>query len=840
MALSGTFEADFSEFYDAVNTATVKLVDFEVGAAKVDKTLNRMAESFSGKKIIAEAALMAKAVEDAGGVAALTEKELARVGRTANEAAEKMKALGLEVPANLQQLADATANAGDKTETLSVSVFDMVKAYVSAEAIIGLVTTAYHALISVISESIAEASEAEQSNRSLLAALEAQGMAMPSVVASYADYNAALQKTSVYSGDAITAAQTLLTQIGGVMPRDMEKATLAAANLAAALGKDLPDAAMMIAKAANGSTEQLDKLGIEMTDSAGNALTFSDALDNVNEKFGGAAAAAADTYAGRLAQLGNAWDDVKESIGRAIVQNETVRTALEGITKLVNDQNSALEDNAAVNRLVSDTVIVFAKGISLAADGLNHFVQKVNEGRFYLDALGVGMSKVIPGFTFFRDDMIQSVTTMAEWSSGTEDFKKRMAALTVELEATRGKTVALTAAQQDDAKAREQATRNLEAQQAAAKKAADEHAAEVKKLNEAIAELDTVGSSWQETLAGMNEETVNGIASYLEAGAAQGTLATAYGVTASQVKAVTIMLKEQADAQDLATKQAQIMNKLQLEYNRTVLEGSKDVLNARLADIQSQADAQIASLKIQQTGTEEMYSAIQAIADQASVNLIQRTLEGDDATRASFEGRAEVARVAYEQALQYSDQYTSEEIARRADALNQAEADAANWTSIVNGNLQTTNQLAGSAAGAIRQVNAEMDQTLSLLEQTSLGSGSIAWDATKGLQQIGGESFINSVAAGQGSAAMGNTWFVSMAQKASQDAWDQTIAKRLQDMRDAGAGIFAPQTQHNSVKVEPGAVQMQFPVMNDPRAMNELARVVGDSIMARLTRSGTL
>jgi hypothetical protein len=833
MAISATFEADFSSFNDAVQESTKQLTDFEAGARTVEDRLQSMSDKFSGQRIIQEATLMAKAIADAGGTATLTEKELARVGRTANEAAEKMRALGIEVPASLQQLADATAKTGEETQSLSISVFDMVKAYVSAEAIIGAVKAAWSGLVTMIQESIAAASEAEQAEAALLSALQAQGTAMPSVVAAYAGYNDQLQQTSVYSGDAITSAQALLATFG-VMPRDMEQATLAAANLAAKFGKDLPDAARMLGAAAAGNTEQLEKLGVEMTDASGVALDFAQQVDNINAKFSGAAADAANTYAGRMQQLGNAWSDVQESIGRAIIQNESVRTMIEGLTRLITEQNTELNNNATANNLVSDAVILLAKGLTLAAQGFDYLYKYVQNARIQLDMLGIGLSNIIPGMTYFTDDMIKATADSARWNSSMTGLQTQLAALQKELEGTRGKTVALTASQNEDAAARAQATQNLKAQQDAAKKAADEHAAEVKKLNDAMQELDSVGESWQDTLAGMNAETVAGIASYLEAGAAQGTLATAYGVTASQVKAVTIMLKEQAAAQDLATRQAQIMNKLQLDLNRTILEGSKDVLQARLADIQAQAQAQIASLQIQQTGTEEMYATIQAIADQASANLIQTTLEGDDATRASYAARVEDARIAYEQATRYSDQFTHEEIARRADALNAAEADLANWTTIVNGQLETTRQSAGAAADSIATVNREFQ---SFTE--SLGGGSVQWDVAAGQEQMQGRP-ISAVAAGRtpGENLIGH---VSMATMQAQRAWDMHIANTLTKIQDQG-GLTLAETQkpRNDVRVESGAVQLQYPIMNDPQAKDELARLVGDAIMSRLTRSGVV
>jgi len=112
MAVTAKFQADFSSFLQAVDKAELALVDFGKGASQVEGKLNRMVDNFSGRKLIQEAQLMTIAVEKAGGVSVLTAKELERVGHQAQEAAEKMRKLGYEVPAGLQKIADTTKGAG--------------------------------------------------------------------------------------------------------------------------------------------------------------------------------------------------------------------------------------------------------------------------------------------------------------------------------------------------------------------------------------------------------------------------------------------------------------------------------------------------------------------------------------------------------------------------------------------------------------------------------------------------------------------------------------------------------------------------------------------------------
>lgn len=121
MAITGVFSADFTSFYDAVQKAEVQLRSFESGASRVETQLNRVSDSFSGRRVITEATLMSEAISRAGGVTQLTDAELRRAGATAQEAAEKMKKLGMEVPPGIQSVVDASLNLSNSQRGVSES-----------------------------------------------------------------------------------------------------------------------------------------------------------------------------------------------------------------------------------------------------------------------------------------------------------------------------------------------------------------------------------------------------------------------------------------------------------------------------------------------------------------------------------------------------------------------------------------------------------------------------------------------------------------------------------------------------------------------------------------------
>ncbi len=126
MAVTAKFQADFSSFIAAIDKAELALVDFGKGANKVESSLNRMVDNFSGRKLIQEASLLTIAVEKIGGVSALTAKELENVGTKANDAVDKLKRMGSDVPLGLQRLADETKNVTKAHTDLSSTVRGLI------------------------------------------------------------------------------------------------------------------------------------------------------------------------------------------------------------------------------------------------------------------------------------------------------------------------------------------------------------------------------------------------------------------------------------------------------------------------------------------------------------------------------------------------------------------------------------------------------------------------------------------------------------------------------------------------------------------------------------------
>jgi hypothetical protein len=342
MPITGTFLADFSAFKTAVGQAEITLKGLETGAGNVSKSINRIADSFSGRKVVQEAEMATAAVLEMGGAAVLTEKEQARLNATLTEAIAKYRAIGKEAPADMVALAEATDKAAASTAGFASGVKAaipsmqgflgqvqaMALGYVSGALAIEGLRKAGDAALEFVKSSIEAFSKAEAAQKRLETALHAQGDASTATAKQLSDLASAYQEVTVHSHEAIKETEALLIQVGGVLPSEMDKALAATTDLAAGLGIDLRAATMMVGKAFEDNFGALKKAGVTIDATKASAEGMTYVLDQIHKRFGGQAQNEAHSYAGQIQQLANAYDDLKESIGGLLLSGGFGATAI--------------------------------------------------------------------------------------------------------------------------------------------------------------------------------------------------------------------------------------------------------------------------------------------------------------------------------------------------------------------------------------------------------------------------------------------------------------------------------------------------------------------------------
>jgi hypothetical protein len=92
-----------------------------------------------------------------------------------------------------------------------------------------------------------------------------------------------------------------------------------ALDISAATGKPVEAIANSLAKAYDGNTAALGKLGVGLSTAELKTMSFEQVQGRLTELFGGAAARNADTYAGQIARVQVAFDEAKETLGTALL-----------------------------------------------------------------------------------------------------------------------------------------------------------------------------------------------------------------------------------------------------------------------------------------------------------------------------------------------------------------------------------------------------------------------------------------------------------------------------------------------------------------------------------------
>lgn len=328
-------------------------------------SVDKLVKAFNGDNLIQAAHKWAVAIDQIGGVTKLTAakqeqanaifakaaEQLTVMGKGGTYAAEQFKLLA----AQTQQLNVPPPTALNRwVGDLGKSIVATAAGFVSAQAVMGAVSGSWRTLTAFVGDSVHSYADAEAAQVKLTAALHAQGMATPAIIDQYNALSTEFQKTTVFSDDLITSMQALMVEVGGVMPSQMRGAIQASADLASGLGIDLETATRLVARAAAGHTETLGKYGITVDEAKAKTDGFGAVLEAINSQFGGQAAAQIETYAGKVQQLANNWDNVKEAIGAVVASSPLVQGGLRMTNDVVGDlQTTAENAGGALSRLLN-------------------------------------------------------------------------------------------------------------------------------------------------------------------------------------------------------------------------------------------------------------------------------------------------------------------------------------------------------------------------------------------------------------------------------------------------------------------------------------------------------
>lgn len=190
--------------------------------------------------------------------------------------------------------------------------------------------------------SVEEAMASEAAWSDLAGSVDAAGESFDNLAEGLRATADAFQDATIHDDDAFATSLSRVISLTGDVAASTNNMGLIADVAAKFFKGDLGPATDLVAKAMNGNTAALGKMGIQ-------AKSAQEALDILASRSMGAAEKQANTFSGRLAQLGNAWGDFKKGVGEAIIQSDgassafdVLRAAIETLSNWVDQNKKAI------------------------------------------------------------------------------------------------------------------------------------------------------------------------------------------------------------------------------------------------------------------------------------------------------------------------------------------------------------------------------------------------------------------------------------------------------------------------------------------------------------------
>lgn len=134
----------------------------------------------------------------------------------------------------------------------------------------------------------------------------------------FEDQATALQNLTGFQDEEVLAADTVLARFK-LTQAEIQQTIPLVLDYATATGKTAADSAGLLGKALLGNTRALKLIGIDYKATGDKAKDLANITELLQDKVGGASEAFGQTFAGKLAILRGKFDDLKETLGTALI-----------------------------------------------------------------------------------------------------------------------------------------------------------------------------------------------------------------------------------------------------------------------------------------------------------------------------------------------------------------------------------------------------------------------------------------------------------------------------------------------------------------------------------------
>lgn len=636
MGISGTFVADFSSFQAAVDQSVAKLADFSAGSDKVQASLNKMVDSFSGVKVIQQATLMTQAITDLGGATTLTASEQAKVNDVVQAGIDKYAALGQVAPPAMLELAAATEqSSGGFLEGIP-----LVEGFVAAFSVEKILSFG-EAILSSASdiENLSRATGVSTDGIQQLAYVGASfGITTDQMARGVEDLSARLAGGNSSAASAVAGLGLSLSALIDEGPQQ------AFIDIATAVG-NVKDPMLQ----ASVNTDLFGKFGkILLPVMKDLATAFANAQKN--------AQVISQDNIDKVAAFDAGWAHLTQTF------KAVTATSFGAVIDAFNDMNAAIaKQSLAEQDLDDETVKMGATFLGLplrpVADGLLDMVNSTLQ-------FGGAISTAVTPAQYLANQLNDLRTkALAPLSDAQKDNIIELQSFGQSLD----NIAQLVGSNAVAVKLFEDAHRSAEA--------------ELKKFQTALAEVESAGQTWQETLDTIDGSIVDTISNDLKAGVSQEALAKTYALTAAQVRSVALANADQVAQQKKSDDAILETTKLWDDYDALIGSASQGSYAAASAAIDKWAADLTAKMQKAGTDTAEFYDALAADEDARYAKLNTTTLAAD--------------------AL--SQQYYAKQMATAADYYAFLQAQQANGVQISTASINAARTAADAATQAYNQ-----------------------------------------------------------------------------------------------------------------------------------------
>jgi hypothetical protein len=214
--------------------------------------------------------------------------------------------------ADFDELKKGVKGAQTEVEGFSSKIGKFGKVAAAAFAAATVAAAAYAGKLLI--DGVKAAIEDEKANALLANTLRNVAGATQETIDKTLEYTRATELATGVTEDELRPSLNRLTIATKSVEKAMDLQTIAL-DIAAGSGKSLDAVSQALAKAYEGNTASLGRLGIGLSSAQLKTMSMEQITESLARTFNGAASTAANTYEGKMARLGLAFEDVRDTVG---------------------------------------------------------------------------------------------------------------------------------------------------------------------------------------------------------------------------------------------------------------------------------------------------------------------------------------------------------------------------------------------------------------------------------------------------------------------------------------------------------------------------------------------